>query len=64
MTFTDGLLLLLLFGGGFALWNLSDLIEAKEQEIRERTRKQKLENDREEQRMKQEQDGAASSTGA
>ncbi|TWB59697.1 hypothetical protein [Nitrospirillum viridazoti] len=64
MTFTDGFLLLLLFGGGFVLWSLSDLIEAKEQEIRERTRKQKLKNDREEQRIKQQQDGAASPAGA
>ncbi|TWB43903.1 hypothetical protein [Nitrospirillum pindoramense] len=58
MTLTDGLLLLLLFGGGFGLWNLSDLLEAKEEEVRERARKLKLENDREEWRLKQEQ-GAA-----
>ncbi|MEE3623837.1 hypothetical protein UCD39_07515 [Nitrospirillum sp. BR 11752] len=58
MTLTDGLLLLLLFGGGFGLWNLSDLLEAKEEEIRERARKLKLENDREERRMKQEHDTA------
>ncbi|MBB6254583.1 hypothetical protein [Nitrospirillum iridis] len=62
MTFTDGLLLLFLFGGGFVFWNLSDLIEAKEEEVRERARKLKLENDREEQRMKQE--ATAASTGA
>ncbi|MEC4594289.1 MULTISPECIES: hypothetical protein [Nitrospirillum] len=64
MTFTDGIMLLLLFGGAFGLWNLSDLVEAKEEEIRERTRKLKLENDREERRIKQEHDTAVPSAGA
>ncbi|TWB23357.1 hypothetical protein FBZ89_102110 [Nitrospirillum amazonense] len=62
MTVSDGLLLLLLFGGAFGLWNLSDLLEAKEQELRERARKLKLENDREERRIQQEQDAAVPST--
>ncbi|MEA1652522.1 hypothetical protein UAJ10_26365 [Nitrospirillum sp. BR 11164] len=62
MTLTNGLLVVVLLGGAFVFWNLSDLIEAKEQELRERARKLKLENDREERRIQQEQDAAVPST--
>ncbi|MEA1675004.1 hypothetical protein [Nitrospirillum sp. BR 11163] len=45
MTFMEGFLIFFAFGGAYIFWNLSDLIGAKAEELREQTRKLKLEND-------------------